>query len=103
MNGWDGLKSKRTTAGVMAAMMLFVVLFSVLFITVEMGHECEGHDCSVCACMQACEETLRQVCGGVAAIAIVALPFVFFLLFVSLPEIPFAWDTPVSKKIRLNN
>lgn len=96
-------KPKRATACVMGIMMLVFVLFSVLFITREAGHDCTGEDCPVCAVMMECENTLHQI-GSAALPSIVPALSVFFLFFSAcLFALVDAFGTPVSKKIRLNN
>ncbi len=97
---------KRNTAGIMAAMMLIVMLFSTFFIALHADHDHDDHcpheDCPVCVCMQMCENTVRLAGTGIVAVT-VSLLLHTFLLSMSLPEISLLWSTPVSQKVRLNN
>ena len=48
-------------ASVLALLMAFIMLFSVLFIALEADHDCCGEDCAICAQIQACEDLLRNL------------------------------------------
>ena len=54
------IKQKQLTA-VLALLLAFVMLFSVLYIAFEADHDCCGEDCAVCAQLHACEELLRNL------------------------------------------
>lgn len=87
----------------MAFMMLVVVLFSVFFIAAHADHDCSGEDCPVCACIHQCESMLKGIDDGMAAGFWVIIPAIVFLSFISVAECSFAYDTLVSKKIRMND
>ena len=96
-------RSKRIAASVMGIMMLVAVLFSVFFIAHEANHDCAGEGCPICACIEVCENTLHQIGGGAAAQAAVVLPAIYLFLSVCLPAVIMTQETPVSRKVRLNN
>ena len=97
------VNSNKIIAAVMVIMMLLVVLVSASYVAVESGHDCTGEDCPICACINQCENTLRQVGGGVDFQADTVLP-VFFILIIAVPaSVSLTAETPVSRKIRLNN
>lgn len=48
-------------ASVLALLVAFIMLFSVLFIALEADHDCCGEGCAVCAQIQACEDLLRNL------------------------------------------
>ncbi|ETP73650.1 hypothetical protein UYO_0287 [Lachnospiraceae bacterium JC7] len=95
--------SKRIAAGIMGLMMLFVVLFSASFVALESVHDCTGEECPICACINQCENTLRQVGGGMDLQPDPVLP-VFLTLIAVFPVVDsLTAETLVSRKIRLNN
>lgn len=55
----DRSKSKRIISGSIAFLMLAVMLFSAFYITAEAEHDCSGHDCPICVCIQQCENMLQ--------------------------------------------
>ena len=52
---------KKIVAGIAAFAVLFIVLFSSFYICAEADHHCSGEDCPVCACIQICENVIRQM------------------------------------------
>ncbi len=96
-------RSLRITAGIMGLMMLFIVLFSSFFIAAEADHDCSGEDCMICASIQKCENTLRSLGdGNTLQLSFIAL-VLFVLLDAVIPDNKVPQDTPVSRKVRLNN
>ncbi|MBR1860716.1 MAG: hypothetical protein IJ796_02490 [Lachnospiraceae bacterium] len=86
-----------------AAVVLFVMFFSVFFIASEAHHECSGEDCAICDVIAVCESTIRQI-GGARVFAITALfAAVTALLSIGRSVDRFVFSTPVSVKVRLNN
>ena len=83
--------------------MLFVVLFSAVFVSVESIHDCDGNDCPICAVIMQCENNLEQLGVGITGLAIA---FFAVVLFASLYEVSYdiiLYSTPVSKMVRMNN
>ena len=93
----------RITAGMMAFMLLFIMLFSSFFIAAHADHDCTGEDCPVCAFIQQCENNIRGAGGGITYISVVILPVFLSFLLISADILSFQWGTPVSTKVRLNN
>ncbi len=93
----------RITAGFMGLMMLVIVLFSAFYIAAETDHDCSGEDCPVCACIQQCESTLRDIGDGISVSSFVIIPFLFILLAAALFVTAVPSDTLISRKVRLNN
>ncbi len=93
----------RILTGIMAIMMLFVVLLSSFYIASHVDHDCTGEDCPVCAFLQQCENSIRGMGNGINAVIAVILPAIIYLIFISSGISSFEWDTPVSRKVRLNN
>lgn len=48
-------------ASLLALLVAFIMLSSVLFIALEADHDCCGEGCAVCAQIQACEDLLRNL------------------------------------------
>lgn len=96
-------KISRVFACIMAAMVLFVVLFSAFFIVSHADHDCTGEDCPVCACLQQCENILHGVGDGSIHAASGILPVVFIVGFILASYCIVVSDTPVSTKVRIND
>lgn len=54
------IRPKRSAA-VLALLVAFLMLFSVLFIALEADHDCCGEGCAVCTQIRACEDLLRNL------------------------------------------
>lgn len=52
-----------------------VVLFSLIYVLAETGHECIGDSCPVCAQIHVCESVLRSVLAASAVCAAVGFAF----------------------------
>ncbi len=96
-------KYKGIAAGILGILMFVIMLLSAHYIAAEADHECTGEDCPICACVQLCENTLHQLGDGIALMAAVVLPIVLLYIcaFLYAPDHP--QETPVSRKVRLNN
>ncbi len=84
-------------------MLSVVVLFSAFYVIAEAGHDCTGEDCPVCACIQLCERTLHQISSGITALFTVLTPVILLMFSVSCAACVISQETPVSKKVRLND
>ena len=95
--------NRRMFAGIIAAMMLFTVLFSYFYIASEVNHDCIGENCPICESIQICENTVKKIGSGLITIAVLLFSFVhvYFPKFIYNSDISF--DTPISLKIRMNN
>ena len=102
---YDSKKSmnKRIAAGIMVLLMLVAMLFSAFYIAAEADHECMGEDCPICACIQQCENTLHHFGDRLAVQVAIIVPVIFILISAILLSVDFAQETPISKKVRLNN
>ncbi len=97
------MTKKRVFAIVIAAALLFVVLFSALYITKNSVHKCSQDNCPVCEQLEICENTLQTL--ALAAVLIAAVLFVGVLrervFDADLGCLVFS--TPVSLKVKLSN
>ena len=103
MNVLRNLHSKRIATGIIIFMMLVFVLLSGFFIAAEAGHDCCGEDCPICACVQICENTLRQIVGGAAGQTALILPVILYCISCVIFVCVFVQETPVTKKVRMDN
>ncbi|WP_139225885.1 hypothetical protein [Oribacterium sp. WCC10] len=103
MNLLKNSQYKKFVCGIIAMMMLVFVLLSAAFIAAESDHNCTGEDCPVCECIQLCENTLRKLGGGTVPVVFLFLPVVFFSFSFYIPAFTCGQDTPVTRKVRLNN
>ena len=94
---------KKIVAGIAAFAVLFIVLFSSFYICAEADHHCSGEDCPVCACIQICENVIRQMGSRTDMPVLVCLTAAFLLLAGMLSGETFEQETPVSLKIRMND
>lgn len=96
-------KVLRIAAGIMGLLMLVIVLFSASYIAAEADHECCGDDCPICACIQQCENTLHGFSDGIAVQSSAIAPVILILLAAAFAITAVSQETPVSRKVRLNN
>lgn len=96
-------KKRRIVAMLLAVTVLFVMVYSALFIAVESGHDCIGESCPICCQLNACRNTLKNL--SLAACAV----FFFAALTYTLCRFVFAcaehvyYYTLVNLKIKLSN
>ena len=96
-------RKKRLLAGMLGMVFLVAVLLSTFYLVAEAGHDCTGEDCPICACMQQCENTLHTMAYG-GVLAVVAVLPMFLLFFRVLSEASkMVQETPVTRKVRMNN
>ncbi|MBR5712262.1 MAG: hypothetical protein IKX54_01570 [Lachnospiraceae bacterium] len=90
-------------ASILGILMLVVLLFSALYIAHEMDHDCEGEDCPVCSIIRQCESVIRRGCGAAPVQVWVAIPMLIGLAAAALFVCVTASETPVARKVRMNN
>lgn len=94
---------KKIAAGIMAAVMLFFVLFSIVFIIKEAAHDCHGEHCEICECIEQCEAVLSHAGFGTVRTAGQAVLFVLLITTAIRTIRTTPATTPVSSKVQLNN
>lgn len=93
---------RKIIAGTLSFMMLFAFLFSVVFISVEADHDCEGEHCEICQCIDMCLTVLKTT--GIAAVTFFALSvFERQKEMICHLENIMCHKTPTDLKIQLNN
>ena len=65
-------KKNRIIAILLAVMVLFVMLYSALFIVAHAEHDCVGENCPICYQISVCENTLKNLSLAVCAVAFAA-------------------------------
>ena len=100
------MNSKRIILGMMIAILLMAIIFPVSFIASHHNHEHHHHDhygCMVCSVLAQCEKLLYELSTGVslktAGNSIVFLCVTFLYCHINSVVL----NTPVSRKVRLNN
>ena len=102
MNGSRTSTALRILTALSVTAVLFVVLFSSLYIMLEADHDCCGEDCHICETLENCQATLHQI-GAVPVAGSAVIASVFFFIALSLREVRrFSNETPVSDKVQLN-
>ena len=96
-------KTERFAAVITAVVILFAVLLSYFYISAEACHECTGEECPVCAVILQCEKTLTKI-GSAAVITATAIISTFIFIQTAVQDnCAFLQNTPISRKVRLNN
>ncbi len=103
MSHHDIKKMKKIMSCIIGIVILFIVMFSAFYISHEIEHECTGEDCPVCACIAQCENTLHQICEFIIPqIVTILIPLISIMsvnIFINI----LVFETPVSKKVRLDH
>ena len=102
MNGSRTSTALRILTVLSVTAVLFVVLFSSLYIILEADHDCCGEECHICETLENCQATLHQI-GAVPVAGSAVIASVFFFIAVNLREARRSSnETPVSDKVQLN-
>ena len=96
-------KMRKTDSIILAIAFMCVSLFSVIYISHAINHNCSGEDCPICETVAICEQTLRTIGSSLisAIIEVLALPKVATVLETSLCCM--AVVSLISQKVRMNN
>ncbi len=97
------LCSGRIPAALATVLLLTALLFSAFFIAAEGKHHCEEEHCPVCACLQECLHTLQQIAFGPGLLQMFIGFMPAFLRITTVPDSFLPLETPVSRKVRLND
>lgn len=95
---------RKIAAAMTCMVLLFVLLFSISYITLESDHDCCGENCHICECMEACGNALQMFrCGtGTNSQTVVAAHAFILVITLGFASLVTGRETPVSDKIRLN-
>ena len=90
-------------ASVIALLVAFIMLFSVLFVALEADHDCCGEDCNICAQIQVCEDLLRNLLMTMAVL-IAAWSFCALIFSVAAEDIGLVYPhTLITLKVKLSD
>ncbi len=96
-------KQKRLAALLVAAAVLFIMLFSALYIAAEVHHDCTGEDCRVCTLICLCQNALKNLSLAICAAAFSAVLVSAFRKILSCSRF-FTWkSSPVTLKVKLSD
>lgn len=99
----QNVKTNRITALIAIVAVLFVMLFSTIYISQHKQHDCTGAECPICAVMDMCANNIRNI--GMVVISVAAS----FCLYLSLQQKVHRENrvslccSLVSQKVRMNN
>ena len=97
------MKIKKTSLAVIAVFVIFILIFSRLFIAAESDHDCSGEECRVCRIITTAEQTLKELSLLLFAAAAAAVTSVAAVL----PRRDSAGEafvfTPVLLKVKLTD
>lgn len=96
-------KGSRFLTMLLAAIVAFVMLSSVVYVAVEADHDCIGEDCGICHQINTCDHLLKNLSFAVG-IAVLAAALTYTLCRAILPctDIIQAF-TLVSLKVKLSD
>ncbi len=94
---------RRFAAAILAALILVAVTASLFIVAFESNHECIGEDCSVCAVIAVCQNTLKTISEGLAVFAVLAALVCFSMVFCMAARPGSQSETPISLKVKLLN
>lgn len=94
---------KRAFTSLIAVLIAFVMLSSVMFIAAESAHDCSGENCQICYQISVCENTLKQLSLAIIAVAIAsALAYILIGVASSFIRLPVR-TTLIILRVKLSN
>ena len=99
----QNIKAKRITAWIATVAIVFVMLFSIIYIPKHLDHDCTGAECPVCAVMEQCMINIKNI-GTIIAVIVTTL----FLCLSIKKNIEYVYNvysvySLISQKVRLND
>ena len=82
---------------------IFVSLASLFYIFSETKHECSGENCPVCACIHQAQQALRNLSSGAAVGQLMTVLFISLFAAFAVHFFVISCDSPVKRRVRLNN
>lgn len=96
--------SKRSLmAFVLCASLILVLCFSYLYIVTHNNHHCSGHECPVCEQIQIAEHMIEQIKNAMITIDVIFMVAFFVCHLLEMTYVLLEKDSPVKRKVRLNN
>ncbi len=103
MNALRNKELKRILAGIATISFLVVVMLSSFFVIEHAGHKCNDEDCPICSFLHQCENTLHGLDSETATGCVFVSLVLVLSVALSKQGVLILWDTPVSRKVRLND
>ncbi|MBP5609297.1 MAG: hypothetical protein J6X66_13655 [Lachnospiraceae bacterium] len=103
MAGLYGKKKYKNIILVLGLLVLISMLFSVCLACAEKHHHCMGEDCPICACINQCRESLRDLTDGIVPFVLVFTAAAAVYGLNRFPASVCIGDTPVDLRVRLND
>ncbi|MCR4939736.1 MAG: hypothetical protein K5930_06465 [Treponemataceae bacterium] len=94
-----GLRTRGIIAAIAGIILLLATIMSVFYIAMESHHHCEEENCPICACIELCKAIIHS---GSFVPLIICYPFLFLFTDFFFSKF-FTIETPVSRRIRMNN
>lgn len=96
--------SKRSLmAFILCASLVLVISFSYLYIFSHNNHSCSGQECPVCEQIQIAEHMIEQIKNAMITIAVIYMTVFFVCRLLEMTCVLLENDSPVKRKVRLNN
>lgn len=92
-----------TLIAILGMAMLFVVLFSAIFVATESLHDCTGDECPICTILHQCENNLNQLGDGRVYLAVAMMVVTLLVATTTAFGNYRTYSTLVSNMVRLNN
>ncbi len=93
-------KENRPIAWLLVLAACVIVLFSALYLSAELAHDCVGENCPVCCQIRALKNTLKTLAHQAAAFV---LPVFFIAILFWQTEKYLVGTTLITLKIKLSN
>ena len=98
--------SKQMNRGLAGAVMIavvFVLLFSVMFLSGHVHHHCEDEDCPICMVMAQCSDNIKTLSAAIAFICCGLLLIAPILNIRAVSGSDSVTNSLVFQKVRMNN
>ncbi|MCR5652928.1 MAG: hypothetical protein K6F88_03915 [Ruminococcus sp.] len=96
-------KRNRIIALALAAVILFVMAFSLFVVAAEAGHHCHGEDCPICELIAVCENNIRLM-SSVLVFVLLIIALTLTRAFIDeINKSAYQPLTLVSLKVKLTN
>ena len=100
------LKRPKLYKGGLQLLLAIAILVSVFFVATETAHAlhgCEEENCPICAALEVSQENIRGALPGLAGAALVVFLAAWAFLRSPVRDCLICADTPVARKVRLDN
>ena len=95
--------NRKTLAVIILVTMIFIGVLSAFFTAHEAGHKCHTDECPICSFIHHCDNTIKELGTGVAVSVLFIIPLLFIGTSLISDSENIIRETPISKKIRLND